>query len=244
MIIAAFFIGHWYTSIFAQSFFNHRYAAHQQFTMSPFWEKFFYIFSFISMGSSYLSAHVYAIMHRMHHAYADTEKDVHSPKMDGTLTKMMWRTRNIYLDIYHERKKYPAQFYKNLPEWHWFDRMANWRMMRVIWGLIYVAIYYAFAEVWYVWLLLPIHFLMGPVHGVIVNWFSHKYGKRNYEVNDTSTNLLPFDFLLMGELYHNNHHARPNSANFGKKWYEVDTLYPFIKLFNWLGIVNLKPANL
>jgi stearoyl-CoA desaturase (delta-9 desaturase) len=47
------------------------------FTMSKAWEKFFYILSWIFQGSSYLSPRAYGIMHRMHHAYADTEKDPH-----------------------------------------------------------------------------------------------------------------------------------------------------------------------
>ncbi len=243
MAVALFFLGHWYSSIFSQSFFNHRYAAHQQFSMSKFWERFFYIFSFISMGSSYLSAHVYAIMHRMHHAYADTEKDVHSPVIDENLFKMMWRTRRIYLDIYAQKMNIDPQFFKNLPQWNWFDRMANFRMTRIAWALFYIAFYYFFAEAWYWWLLLPTHFIMGPLHGVIVNWYSHKYGHRNFKVNDTSTNLLPFDFLLMGELYHNNHHARPNSADFGYKWYELDMMYPLIKLMDGIGILKLNKRN-
>ena len=240
MAIPIFFLAHWYASIFTQSFFNHRYAAHQQFTMKPFWEKFFYVFSFISMGSSYLSAHVYAIMHRMHHAFADTEKDVHSPKYDNNLFAMMWRTRRIYIDIFDQKEKIDPKFLKNIPHWKWFDNMANWPISRILWGLSYVAFYIYFARDSYGWyLLLPFHFIMGPLHGVIVNWFSHKLGKRNFEVKDTSTNLLPFDFLLMGELYHNNHHARPASANFGHKWYEIDVLYPIIKFFDWVGIVKL-----
>jgi len=49
------------------------------FTMSPFWEKFWYIFTWVTQGTSYLNARAYAILHRMHHAYSDTEKDPHTP---------------------------------------------------------------------------------------------------------------------------------------------------------------------
>jgi stearoyl-CoA desaturase (delta-9 desaturase) len=42
--------------------------------MSKFWERFFYLFAYITQGSSYLSPRAYAILHRMHHAYTDTEK--------------------------------------------------------------------------------------------------------------------------------------------------------------------------
>ncbi|HET6267738.1 MAG TPA: acyl-CoA desaturase, partial [Acidobacteriota bacterium] len=33
-VILAFFIGHWFLSLFCQTFFLHRYAAHRMFTMS------------------------------------------------------------------------------------------------------------------------------------------------------------------------------------------------------------------
>ena len=34
---------------------------------------------------------------------------------------------------------------------------------------------------WAFFLLLPVHFLMGPFHGAIVNWAGHKYGYRNFK---------------------------------------------------------------
>ena len=56
MAILIFFVLHWYLSLFCQTFFLHRYAAHGAFTMSRGWEKFFYILTFITQGSSYMSA--------------------------------------------------------------------------------------------------------------------------------------------------------------------------------------------
>ena len=78
-VIFLFLILHWYLSLFGQTFFLHRYAAHKMFTMSKAWEKFWYVYTWVMQGSSYLNARAYAILHRMHHAYSDTEKDVHSP---------------------------------------------------------------------------------------------------------------------------------------------------------------------
>jgi stearoyl-CoA desaturase (delta-9 desaturase) len=50
-----------------------------------------------------------------------------------------------------------------------------------------------FATAWWLWLLLPLQFLMSPIHGAIINWFAHKYGYTNFEVRDTSKNFLPVD---------------------------------------------------
>ena len=72
MAILLFFLAHWYLSLFAQTFFLHRYAAHQMFTMNKFWERFFYVLTWLFQGSSFLSPKAYGIMHRLHHAYTDT----------------------------------------------------------------------------------------------------------------------------------------------------------------------------
>ena len=64
MAILLFFVLHWYLSLFVQTFFLHRYAAHRMFTMSPFWERAFHVFTWLAQGSSYLNPAVYGMMHR------------------------------------------------------------------------------------------------------------------------------------------------------------------------------------
>ncbi|MGB0839879.1 MAG: acyl-CoA desaturase [Chitinophagales bacterium] len=243
LIIIAFFLAHWYFSIFAQTFFLHRYAAHRMFTMSPFWEKFFFLFTYIAQGSSYLSPRSYAILHRMHHAYTDTEHDPHSPTHQHNLFQMMWETKDIYNKIGSNVVDIEPRFLKNLPEWKAFDRFADHMFSRILWGVLYTLFYIQFAPSWWLFLLLPIHWLMGPVHGVIINWFAHTIGYRNFESEDTSTNYLPFDFLTMGEGYHNNHHKYSARANFGGiRWHELDLSWLIIRTLNALGIIQLKKA--
>lgn len=239
MIILLFVIAHWYLSLFSQSFFLHRYAAHGMFKMSRSWEKFFFVFSVIAQGSSYLSAYVYGILHRMHHAFADTEKDPHSPKYDGNLFAMMWRTRNIYKSIFMGKLQCEERFKKGVPQWTVFDKVASSVLVRTVWVVFYIAFYIAFAEYWWMYLLIPLHIVMGPAHGVIINWFAHKYGYTNFDVANTSKNLLPVDLLMIGEAYHNNHHKRSTSPNFGFRWFELDITYFFIRVFNRLGIIQL-----
>ena len=45
MAILIFFVAHYYLSLFTQTFYLHRYAAHKMFTMNKFWEKFFFLFT-------------------------------------------------------------------------------------------------------------------------------------------------------------------------------------------------------
>lgn len=85
---------------FFQSVFHHRYAAHNLFTMSRFWEKVFYFGCFITQGSSYISAYTYGLMHRLHHAHTDKPEDPHSPHNDPNPFVMMWTTRNNYFNLY------------------------------------------------------------------------------------------------------------------------------------------------
>jgi stearoyl-CoA desaturase (delta-9 desaturase) len=212
--------------------------------MSKSMEKLTYVLTWIFQGSSYLSAYGYGIMHRIHHAYTDTEKDPHSPKYDKTLFAMMWKTKKIYQDINRGNIKVEEKFTVNIPQWKSFDLFASSIFSRILWGVIYVAFFYFFATAAWQWLLLPLVFLMAPIHGAIINWFAHIYGYVNFQMKDTSKNFLPFDFLMMGESYHNNHHKRSGSANFGGvRWHEIDPTYLIMKVLHKLKIIQLKKVT-
>ncbi len=244
MVILIFFIALWYSSLFCQTFFQHRYAAHGAFKMSKGMERLFFIITYIAQGSSYMSPRAYAIMHRMHHAYTDTDLDPHSPSYSKTAWSMMIRTRNIYSGIFKGKIEVEPRFLKNLPEWPAFDKWANGAVSRIMWGAIYLAIFITYARTPWVYLLFPIVLGMGAFHGVIINWFAHKYGYKNFILKNTSENLLSVDVLMLGESYHNNHHKYPSSINFGVKWYEFDPVYHVIRFLGWLKIIKINPSAL
>jgi stearoyl-CoA desaturase (delta-9 desaturase) len=239
MIILIFLILHWYLSLFGQTFFLHRYGAHKMFTMTKFWEKFFYIFAWVTQGSSYLNPRAYAILHRMHHAYSDTEQDPHTPHFFKEVFTMMMHTKKIYNDVLNKRVVVDEKFDRNFPEYPAIDRIADHWYTRIGFGAAYVAFYVAFATHWWMYLFLPIHFLIGPIHGAIVNWAGHKYGYRNFESGDKSKNTFFLDFLMMGELFQNNHHHAGAKPNFAAKWYEFDPTYPIIVLLDKLHVIKL-----
>lgn len=240
MAIALFFFGHWFSSLFCQTFFLHRYAAHGMFTMSRFWERFFYILTFITQGSSYLSARAYAVMHRMHHAYSDTERDPHSPHYFRSVLSMMWKTKKIYHDLVAHKMQPGDRFEQNCPDWKAFERIADQMITRLCWMALYILFYYYFATAWWMYALLPLHFIMGPIHGSIVNWCGHKYGYVNFrDTEDHSKNTLPLDFLTMGELFQNNHHKYPGRLNFGVRRFELDPTYPILRLLRRLRVIRV-----
>lgn len=244
MAIIIFFLIHWFMTLFFQTMFLHRYASHKMFTMNAFWEKFFHLFTYISQGSSYLVPSAYAVLHRMHHTYSDTDKDPHSPIFYKDVIDMMKNTRDVYEGIVNNTIDISNKFLGNYPVWKMLDKFGDSWISRLLWASFYISYYVYFANsAWYWYLLLPVHFLMGPVHGAIVNWCGHKYGYRNYESEDNSKNTLALDLLMMGELFQNNHHKHPNSSNFAVKWWEFDPTYPILKVLHWVKIIKLRRPN-
>jgi stearoyl-CoA desaturase (delta-9 desaturase) len=239
MVIVAFFVWHWLSSVFFQTFFQHRYAAHRMFTMSKGWERFFYLATYLCQGSSFLVPRGYAVLHRMHHAYSDTEKDPHTPTLFSNPVSMMAKTRVIYHGIAHREVAPEPRFDGGYPEWRFIDRLSQSWVGRILWIGIYVGVYYAFATEWWMWMLLPAHFVMGPIHGAIVNWCGHKYGYKNFDNGDASRNTLIVDMLTLGELFQNNHHKFGMSPNFACRWFEIDPTYQVMRFLDWVGVIDM-----
>ncbi|MCD6062713.1 MAG: acyl-CoA desaturase [Flavipsychrobacter sp.] len=242
MAVLLFFLGHHYFSLFFQTFFQHRYAAHAAFRMSKGWERFFYVITWIMQGSSYLSPRAYALMHRLHHAYADTDKDPHSPLFSKNLMDMMMKTWRYYAAVYDGSMPIEENYKKNVPDWKFMDKVGHSWASRIFWVGVYIWFYVTFATSPWMYLLIPIHMFMSPVHGAVINWYAHKYGYENFEMKNTSENLFPVDLLMLGEGYHNNHHKHASRANFGSRWHEIDPVYPFILLFDKLHIIRLNKS--
>jgi stearoyl-CoA desaturase (delta-9 desaturase) len=155
---------------------------------------------------------------------------------------MMLATKRNFEDISQRGLIREPRFAGNVPVWPALDRWGGSRLSGLLWAGAYSAFYACFATAWWQYALLPFHFLMGPLHGTIVNWFGHWAGYRNFETDDGSRNSLCIDVLTCGELYQNNHHRHPGDPNFAQRWFEFDLTYPAICLFDRLGIIQLRKA--
>ena len=241
--ILIFFIAHWYLTIFVHTFFLHRYAAHQHWTLSKPFENAFHVFSWLVTGSAYLSPYAYGIMHRIHHAYTDTEKDPHSPAYHGNIFNMMWQTRTTYFGIWKGTIPVDEKFKKGVPHWPAFEAFAHHYAIRITWIALYVLIYTKLVTAPWQWAFLPVTIVMSAFHGAIINWFSHRVGYVNYKMNNTSTNLMPVDFFFLGEMFHNNHHKAPSRPNLGFRKFEFDPLWPIVVSMEKLRLIRINRVS-
>ena len=180
------------------------------------------------------------LFHREHHAFSDTKDDPHSPWFFSGPGHMMLHTHKAY------RAQVVLQSANSQMAAHprvglvWLDKFASSFASRVGWIVVYISFYSLFASEWWMFLLIPIHAFMGPFQGFLVNWCGHKYGYRRFKLKDHSKNTIPWDFLLLGELLQNNHHRYPGRAKFAQCWWEIDPVYPILRILDWIGVIKLR----
>ena len=64
---------------------------------------------------------------------------------------------------------------------------------------------------------------------------AHMFGTTPFDTWDRSTNNFLLAVPNLGEAWHNNHHAFPNSAMFGLRWWQFDIGGWVIRTFEKLG---------
>lgn len=83
----------------------------------------------------------------------------------------------------------------------------------------------------------------------ITNYFTHHsdYGYQSYRVNNAAhdgRNKILLGYTMVGEGWHNNHHAYPNSSRMGIKPWEFDLGYLCIRALRAAGLAwNVKTAD-
>jgi fatty-acid desaturase len=73
----------------------------------------------------------------------------------------------------------------------------------------------------------------------VINGVGHYLGYRNFQVDDASTNIVPWGIIIGGEELHNNHHAYASSARLSSKWYEFDIGWLYIRLMEMAGLAKV-----
>ncbi len=192
--------------------------------------------------------------HRLHHAHADKKGDFHSPyiRYDGTKIIGKWNqflhAHYTWLHWYDPIVDHKNPLIKNIhsdPALRWIDQHYDvLTVVSILLPGLFSTIFYGTTE----------GFLRGVIWGGLgrififlqttwlIDSLTHMFGDRPYATRDGSTNFRGLDWIMLGEGYHNNHHAFPSSPCFGFDKKQVDVGWIFIKLMEKFGqVYDLKP---
>ncbi len=182
--------------------------------------------------------------HRIHHARSDHQGDPHSPREGFLWSHMLWclqRETTESLQAMHER--WAPDLQKD-PVLRFLDRtFLLWQVVFAtsvfvagyLWGGMPIAISLL---VWGVFLRMVI-----VLHATwCINSVTHVWGYKTYDNGDDSKNLWWVALVTFGEGWHNNHHAYQRAANYGHRWWEIDTTYLAIRVLQLCGLAwNVAP---
>jgi stearoyl-CoA desaturase (delta-9 desaturase) len=171
--------------------------------------------------------------HRMHHLYTeDNEKDPYSAQKGFWWSHMMWLfypqarffDRESYRQFAPDIDKDP--FYRFLDRYFLLLQVPVGVTLYLLGGWSFV-IYGVFLRAVLLW------------HSTwLINSASHMSGYRTFEPEDNSRNLWWAAILTYGEGWHNNHHAYPNVAKAGLKWWEIDMTWWSIAILKRVGLAK------
>lgn len=184
---------------------GHRWMSHRSFH-APRWFQIFGTFcgSWGGIGSPL----AWVAIHRQHHHFVDKPGDPHSPVVEG-----LWRVQFKTM-LARPNWRYVRDHFRD-PVQRFFHRY-HWRLQ----GL-YIAALLAMDPFAVIYAYLIPAVLLWNI-GASLNIVCHTFGYRNYDSQDHSYNNPLMAFLMWGEGWHNNHHARPAEWNYGHRWFEFD----------------------
>ena len=202
-------------SIFGVSMTLHRYYSHKGFKMNSILHWFFTSIAVLAGRGSPLG---WVYIHRLHHATSDTEKDPHSPHLS---TFKILGFKPVYDEStkinYFIVKELLTKPHINIDKYYMLFILAY----IVLLGLINVNL------IFYMW---AVPVFMVSVSQVAFNYFAHMHGHRNFVTRDHSTNNIYLWPFILGDAWHNNHHAHAEKVSTKVKSYEFDPLAHIISL--------------
>ncbi len=194
-------------------------------------------FVLLALGSMTLEGPAvgWAATHVKHHAKSDKEGDPHSP-LEG-----FWHAHMGWL-FSHGQVVEPI-YYRGFEE----DRVAHfvsktfwlWAVLSFVipFGIGFAVGGWAAAWSGLVWGGLVRVFFNHHVTWS-VNSVCHTFGRQPFATPDRSKNEWIVGLLALGEGWHNNHHAWPQSAVHGLRWYQFDLSGYLIRLMAWMRVIR------
>ncbi len=235
----SFFLFGYIINMFYISVLYHRALTHKAIILGP------KMMSWLGLTGGWftgLDPKTWACMHRLHHMYSDTEKDPHSPSTFGVFGVWVGQYKS-YLQIQQRLLKNDPEYTSLVSDIPFDVGITNrynlsW-LPYIVHGILAFTLSHFFQSQ-----LIGVAYFMGimshPVQGWMVNALAHRFGHRNFETNDQSTNNTFVGLFVFGEGYQNNHHHFPKRAKFSVKWYEVDVGYGMSLVAEALGLLKIN----
>lgn len=222
-----------HVTILCVTIFLHRAQAHKALTLHPILEHPIRFWLWLTTG---MVTQEWVAVHRKHHRFCDQEQDPHSPVHFG-----IWRVLSRGALLYNTASKDKAMveaYGVGTPD-DWLEKNVYSKHSRL--GVTLLLFINLFLFSWWGIAIWAIQMLWIPFWAAgVVNGIGHYWGYRNGETRDQSRNILPVDFIVGGELLHNNHHLNPSSAKLSLKWWEFDIGWFYIKLFERFKLIKIK----
>ncbi len=211
----------------------HRCQAHRALDLHPIASHLFRFWLWFSTGTV---TKQWAAIHRKHHAHCETEDDPHSPQILG-IKKVLFTGYELYKKESY-CKETLEKYGKGTPD-DWVERNVYSRRTYLGISLMFLIDVVLFGPIGITMWAVQMAWIPVTAAGVI-NGIGHYWGYRNFEANDSSTNIIPWGILIGGEELHNNHHAYASSARLSNKWYELDIGWLYIRLLASLKLAKIK----
>jgi stearoyl-CoA desaturase (delta-9 desaturase) len=219
-------------TIFSVTLYLHRSIAHRGVDFHPLLAHFFRFWNWITTS---MIAREWAAIHRKHHAKCETEEDPHSPVVKG-IGNVFWHGVELYREARADRASI-EQYGKGCPD-DWIERKLYTPHATLGPTLLLFASFLLFGfkgvAIWAIQMAWIPFWAAGVVNGL-----GHWWGYRNFETDDTATNLSPWGVWIGGEELHNNHHAFPSSAKFALRKWEFDIGWAAIRVAQALGLAKV-----
>lgn len=232
---AVWFCLFWVWHVLGISVGYHRLLAHRSFQCPKAVEYFFVLGGYLAFESSPIW---WATLHRAHHRHVDTPLDPHSPRYGNYRAYMGWIFTPKYPE--HISPQLQAPDLVDDPFYKLLERSNNWHTSH----LTNTAIGFGsrlILLIFFGWRIALASVLAGLIIQqlpFVVNLFCHKrrLGYKNFEGDDDSVNIWWLAPVVLGDNWHNNHHAFPGCARAGFRWFEID--------LSWLTIKTLAMLRL
>jgi len=186
----------------------HRFATHRSFKSRHVTEIVLLILGSMAIEGDVIQ---WVADHWKHHKHADQPGDPHSP-MEGLVhAHLGW--------FFKDNRGIPEQDAKQLLK----DPIARFVSRTfIIWATLGIALPFL-VDGWrgVLWGGLVRVFMTHHITWS-VNSVCHQFGRRAFDTPDQSGNQWVVGLFGLGEGWHNNHHAFPESAFHGLRWYEID----------------------